>query len=848
MRVAESVARWLITIGGIGTILAVATICIFLVWVVVPLFAGSSAQVRSEFPLRTADDVVALSADEYALIAIAVHRDGTVDAISLTDGRILETRKLVEGAKPTAVSFEPRHNALALGFADGSVQLGKAKIVSERVGVESLSSDVASELKSKVAVRGNAVYERLPDGVIRKQYLAVEMQKPVAVGSSAVLHVATGASAGRALLAVWRVDGTGVISEVRSKENMATGETTLKLESADLARPQGARTAPPSQLFITDLGDTVLVGWPDGYVVRHDTRDLSKPRIAEVFDITPRPTATLTAARWMIGTSTLVVGDSEGGLAGWFRIKPDFATTTDGGLMTRAHQLAPHPSSVTSLAVSRRNRLFAAGHVDGTVRVVNMTASNQVASLRVASGAIVALDIVPRNDKIVVLTKTGVATVDLHADSSEITAASILKPVWYEGYTKPEHVWQSSSGSDDFEAKFGLLPLIFGTLKATFYALLFAIPIALLAAIATSEFVNPRTKARVKPAIEMMASLPSVVLGFLGALVLAPIVEDHVPSILTALLLVPTLFVTAAHFWLLVPPARAMRLGPWARGIAMVSTLPLGIVVSSHIGPLAERFLFGGNFKSWLSVTLPTGASGEGPFGGWFILLMPFAAVTVVLFGSRIILPALSHQLATSSREKAARVAVVRHLLSVLATLALAAAMAWILSILGFDPRGGVMATYVQRNALVVGFVMGFAVIPIIYTLADDALSSVPQSLRSASLGCGATPWQTATRVVLPTAASGIFSAIMVGLGRAVGETMVVLMAAGNTPVLEWNVFNGFRTLSANIAVELPEAVEGHVHFRMLFLAALVLFAITFVLNTIAEVVRQRFRKRAYQL
>jgi phosphate transport system permease protein len=154
----------------------------------------------------------------------------------------------------------------------------------------------------------------------------------------------------------------------------------------------------------------------------------------------------------------------------------------------------------------------------------------------------------------------------------------------------------------------------------------------------------------------------------------------------------------------------------------------------------------------------------------------------------------------------------------------------------------------VQRNALVVGFVMGFAVIPIVYTIAEDALSAVPEHLRAASLGAGATQWQTAVRIILPTAMSGIFSAVMVGLGRAVGETMIVLMAAGNTPVLELNPFNGFRTLSANIAVELPEAVRDSTHYRMLYLAALVLFAFTFLLNTVAELVRQRFRKRAYQL
>jgi phosphate transport system permease protein len=143
---------------------------------------------------------------------------------------------------------------------------------------------------------------------------------------------------------------------------------------------------------------------------------------------------------------------------------------------------------------------------------------------------------------------------------------------------------------------------------------------------------------------------------------------------------------------------------------------------------------------------------------------------------------------------------------------------------------------------------MAFAIIPIVYTLAEDALSSVPAHLRLASLGAGATPWQTAARVVVPTAMSGLFSAVMIGLGRAVGETMIVLMATGNTPVTSWNVFDGFRTLSANIAVELPEAVRDSTHYRTLFLAAFCLFALTFALNTAAEVVRQRFRRRAYQL
>jgi phosphate transport system permease protein len=152
--------------------------------------------------------------------------------------------------------------------------------------------------------------------------------------------------------------------------------------------------------------------------------------------------------------------------------------------------------------------------------------------------------------------------------------------------------------------------------------------------------------------------------------------------------------------------------------------------------------------------------------------------------------------------------------------------------------------SYGQRNSLVVGFMMGFAVIPIIFTIAEDALSNVPIALTSGSMALGASRWQTAIHVVVPTASPGIFSALMIGLGRAVGETMIMVMATGNTPVMDWNIFSGMRTLAANIAVELPEAPHHSTLYRTLFLGALLLFLITFIVNTAAEVVRQSLREK----
>jgi phosphate transport system permease protein len=160
----------------------------------------------------------------------------------------------------------------------------------------------------------------------------------------------------------------------------------------------------------------------------------------------------------------------------------------------------------------------------------------------------------------------------------------------------------------------------------------------------------------------------------------------------------------------------------------------------------------------------------------------------------------------------------------------------WLKSHMGID--------FDQRNSIIVGLAMGFAVIPTIFSIAEDAIFSVPKHLTYGSLALGATPWQTMVRVVLLTASPGMFSAVMIGFGRAVGETMIVLMATGNTPIMDWSIFQGMRTLAANIAVEMPESEVNSTHYRVLFLAALVLFSFTFIFNTIAETVRQRLRQR----
>ncbi|PMR71186.1 ABC transporter permease subunit [Halomonas heilongjiangensis] len=155
---------------------------------------------------------------------------------------------------------------------------------------------------------------------------------------------------------------------------------------------------------------------------------------------------------------------------------------------------------------------------------------------------------------------------------------------------------------------------------------------------------------------------------------------------------------------------------------------------------------------------------------------------------------------------------------------------------------------YASRNAVIVGLAMGFAVMPSIYALAEDALSGVPASLAEGAQALGATRWQTLWQVMLPAASPGVFSAVMIGAGRAVGETMIVLMASGNAALMTLSPFDGMRSMAASIAIELPEAALGGTHYRLLLLAALALFVFTFLVNTLAEVVRVRLRRRYRRL
>jgi phosphate transport system permease protein len=465
----------------------------------------------------------------------------------------------------------------------------------------------------------------------------------------------------------------------------------------------------------------------------------------------------ITAVEFTLGSVTAIVGDARGKLSAWFRVRPDEGDAEMR--FVRAHEYPGQATAISAIGASTRDKSFVTAGADGSLVLRHMTSERSLIRFPPTGASVANVLLTPKMDGILAQRGDGqLARYEISSPHPEVSWNALFGKVWYEGYARPEYVWQSTGGTDDFETKFSMVPLIFGTIKGTVYALLFAVPLACLGALYTSQFMHPSLKAKVKPTVEIMAALPSVVVGFIAGLWLASRVEREIVPVLLMTVLLPLFGTSGVLVWDRLPRAFRDRLRP---GMEVAVILPLVVAggwVALQIGPAVEAALFAGDFRLWLNRALEL--------------------------------------------------------------------------------------VYDQRNCLVVGLAMGFAVIPIIFTIAEDAFTSVPPHLTAASLALGASRWQTAVRVVLPTASPGIFSAVMIGFGRAVGETMIVLMATGNTPVLDWSIFNGMRTMSANIAVEIPEAPYGGTLYRTLFLAGLVLFLMTFLVNTAAELVRQRLRER----
>lgn len=923
VHIIDRVSSLVITLGGMLVVVAVLGIGVYLVSVTAGLFAQGELRTVSAADLGALPgdaDILFFDTDEGASVGLRLLADGRLQTIILRTGEVVtEMRLPPPGRIITAFARSPRNNHVALGYDDGEAQLGDIGFSSEFLS-QATEPDALRDLAGgEVRIHEGMIAERTPLGQIRLTRTRIELAAPIRLrsGEGAVRLIDEHVGANQQYLLAMREDGMIVLNEVRSRPNLSGGPPRLSLRAHEIVPAEALPEEPPGWTLILGDGSSVLLIWPEGELVRIDISDPESPTIAERLRLV-EPGRRIERIAKLIGGKTLVVGDSSGGVGGWFASRNQLSDTPDGLRFLRGHRFAELDGAITSIGVSSRDRTFIVGDSTGRVSVRNMTSEGTLVEMRTETGAPVALAaLTPKVDGVIVLDASGrLVMSSLSAPHPDASWRSLFGKVWYEGEAAPGYTYQSSSGDDAAEAKYNLVPLIFGTLKATIYTMLIAIPFGILAAIYTSEFLSPRLRTAIKPSIEMMASLPSVVLGFIAAMILAPMIRDALPGVLLAFVGTPVGVLLGAYLWHFAPAPMMNRCGAAERLAMIVVVSLIAGAVSIAAGPFVERALFapsemdiliraGGyepapreSWPDWVmerdrispadarrlraqgfafrnnQIVRPAGSIDDpaireavelhgfdhpdlrawldgvigGAWPGWVVIAFPFATIGIAFLRTRMLDPRLREW----DRAHSAFVEAGTELFKFFVTLALSVGVAMLLAsalaAVGLDPRDSIFGSYQQRNTLVVALAMAIAVIPIIYTIADDAMMSVPDTLRSASLGAGATRWQTAVRVVLPVALSGVFSACMIGLGRAAGETMIVLMATGNTPIMSWSLFDGLRSLSANIAVELPEAPKDSTHYRVLFLCGLALFALTFVVNTAAEVVRQRVRRRSASL
>ncbi|MGY1510087.1 ABC transporter permease subunit [Aeromonas hydrophila] len=725
-RIKDKLAKYGVTTGGALVLVALLLIFFYLLYVVKPIFNGATMEPTASFTLPVAGKTAWLGVEEQNEIGYRFSDKGQVNFFAVQgDGKVKVGQVLgqaqVKGDITAVAPPAPGQKLIAYGFADG-----KAQVVQPYFKV-SYPNDVR---------------------VIEPSLQSPFGEEPVVVdpqGKALTLMVFEATKDKMATAAV-TADGRGVMAVMSGEENFLSGD--IEWSAQNYSIPSLPRHV--DQMLLTPNLRILFVREGNRLSI-YDIHNLNDISLRDVMEINA-PNANVTRVELLSGASSLLVGNDNGVISQWFEV------ARDGKRQFTQIRDFKGDGAVAQLTPEHFRKGFISADKEGTVSFFHATGETKLLSEKVEGGALSALAISPRHNVLLMQQGDAFKLFAVENEHPEVTWSALWQQVWYEGYPEPQYVWQSTSASNDFEAKLSLVPLVFGTLKASFYAMVFAVPLGVAGAIYTAYFMSAGLRKYVKPTVEIMAALPTVILGFLAGLWLAPIIEGALPGVVLLLILLPMGMLLTALIWNYLPERGKSWLPEGWHAILLIPVLLLIGWGAFAVSPLIENAFMHGDSRIWLT-----------------------------------------HEMGIK-----------------------------------FD----------QRNSLVVGIAMGFAVIPTIFSIAEDAVFSVPKHLTQGSLALGATPWQTLSRVVILTASPGIFSAVMMGLGRAVGETMIVLMATGNTPIMDFSMFQGLRTLAANIAVEMPESEVGSSHYRVLFLAAFVLFVFTFLFNTLAEFIRQRLREK----
>ncbi len=729
-RIKDEIAEYSVIAGGLGVIGAIVLIFFYLLYVVFPLFLAAEAHsiTRYNVPAQQSGKTLLLANEEQNEVGVRFTDQGFAIFFAIETGKIIHRQKIALPEKHKLTSFtqgNPASGIVAYGLDNGQVVVAKHEYkITYPNDVRLITPTISYPLgKSPLNLKAT-------DQAITQLAIKVDEEQTSIVAKTADNHI--------------------VFSHFKKQESLFDEESSLEQTSTLL----DISATEISDILVDKEHRNLYLASSSGRLSFFDISKKTKPMIRQHLNVVEAGLK-LTKITFLNGDLSLLVGDSSGTVSQWSMVRDEQGRPA----LKNIRQFKVSENPITQIKAEERRKGFVTVDTTGSVGVYHSTSERELIKKQVSNQSAVALSLSPRaNHFMLETTDKQLHVWSLENEHPEVSLRSLWQEVWYESYSKADYVWQSSSASNDFEPKMSLTPLVFGTLKASFYTMLVAIPLSLMGAIYTAYFMAPSLRGYVKPSIEMMGALPTVILGFLAGLWLAPLIEIYLAGILSLLIIVPIAVMLFAYSWQYLPKKIHQKIPEGWDALILLPVILLASWFAFTLNTPIESLFFEGDLQAWLNKE----------------------------FG----------------------------------------------------------ISYDQRNSLVVGIAMGIAVIPTIFSITEDAIFSVPKHLTIGSLALGATPWQTMTKVVLLTASPGIFSAIMIGFGRAVGETMIVLMATGNTPVMDLSVFEGMRTLSANIAVEMPESEVDSTHYRVLFLAALVLFLFTFVFNTLAEIIRQRLREK----
>lgn len=724
----DSLSKFSISIGGLSVIVSVMLILFFLFYVVLPLFMSADIEKHNSFavPGGQQEQTLYYGVDEYQSSAVRFTETGKFWGFNMETGQVAFEKALpLNGDKVTSFAVvNELTSTIAYGLSSGGVIIAQ-------YGYDVTYPNDVRMISPKITYPYGEEAIQMAEGEIA--HLAVresdsEMRIVYQLKGSRELH----------------------INQYSKVESMLTDSITLEQDS----NSQFVGALSTEWLLIDSSSRNLYSIDAQGQIEYIDLSDPKNPVSLEITNLTPE-NETPTTVRFLLGDYSIMAGTDKGNIYQWFPVR----LQDNSFKLQQIRSFEVSDAAIASIGIEKARKGFAVTDANGEFHLLHSTAHRYLGSDKPSDQALGMVTMSPRANGALVETTDGqLIHYMIENEHPDVSVESLWGKVWYEGYEEPSYTWQSSSASSDFEPKFSMMPLTWGTIKAALYSMIFAVPIAILAAIYTAFFMDSGSRQWVKPSIELIEALPTVILGFLAGLWLAPHMEANLPGFFAIFVVVPIGIILAGYGWTKMPKKIRQSVGEGRRAVLMIPVvLFLGWFALQMSSPLENTF-FAGDMRNWL-----TNEAG-----------------------------------------------------------------------IDFD----------QRNAMVIGFAMGFALIPTIFSVAEDAIYNVPQFLVNGSLALGASGWQTLVGVVLPTASPGIFSAIMLGFGRGVGETMIVLMASGNTPLMETNIFEGMRTLSANLAVEMPEAEVASSHYRVLFLTGLVLFIFTFFFNTLAEVVRQRMRRK----